>query len=65
MKPIIYATHPVAAEIKAAILAEGGKIIDAAFAPEGERIIDGLTGEDIATTPTEPPKPAPRGKAKA
>lgn len=63
MKPIVYCTHPVSPEIKAAILAEGGKIIDATFAPEGERMIDGQTGEDIA--PPTPSKPAQRGKAKA
>ncbi|WP_313349375.1 hypothetical protein [Paracoccus sp. (in: a-proteobacteria)] len=43
----IYATHPVRPEIKAWVLANGGRIIDARFAPEGERIMDGQTGHPI------------------
>jgi len=40
----IYATHPLRPEIKAEAVASGYKFIDAAFAPEGERIMDGQTG---------------------
>lgn len=43
----IYATHPVRPEIKAWVLANGGRIIDARFAPDGERIMDGQTGHPI------------------
>lgn len=41
---IIYATHPLRPELKREANAAGFKIIDAAFAPKGERIMDGQTG---------------------
>lgn len=49
---IIYATHPLRPELKREANANGCKIIDAAFAPESERIMDGQTGlpvgEDVS-----------------
>lgn len=51
-RKIVYATHPLRPEIKAEANKAGVKIIDAAFAPEGERIMDGQTGlpvgEDVS-----------------
>ncbi|MCB5411786.1 hypothetical protein [Pseudogemmobacter faecipullorum] len=41
---VIYATHPLRPELKREANANGCKIIDAAFAPKGERIMDGQTG---------------------
>ena len=35
-KPIHYEPHPVSPERKAELVAKGVRIIDAAFAPEGE-----------------------------
>lgn len=43
---IIYAVHPVAPEVKKEVNAQGFKLLDARFAPEGERIMDGQTGEE-------------------
>lgn len=60
-RKIIYATHPLRPEIKAEAVASGCKIIDAAFAPEGERIMDGQTGEEVgAEKPKAKPKAAPK-----
>ncbi|RRH67627.1 hypothetical protein [Falsigemmobacter faecalis] len=51
-RKIVYATHPLRAELKAEANKAGVKIIDAAFAPAGERIMDGQTGlpvgEDVS-----------------
>lgn len=53
---VIYCTHPVTAEVKSSILTDGGQIIDAAFALEGERIIDGQTGDEVgAVNPDDTP----------
>ena len=60
-RKIAYATHPLRPEIKAEANKAGVKIIDAAFAPEGERIMDGQTGEEVgAEKPKAKPKAAPK-----
>lgn len=40
----IYVTHPLRPELKREAVEAGLKILDAAFAPKGERIMDGQTG---------------------
>lgn len=60
----IYATHPVTAEVKALVNRHGARIIDARFAPEGARIMDGQTGDPVedqgdAVDPTPEPTPEP------
>lgn len=47
MKKIAYVKHPVSDELKAEIIKQGYKIIDAQFAPKGEP----LYGEKPKATP--------------
>lgn len=47
MKDTIFATHPVDPEVKRKANAAGYRLIDARFAPEGERIMDGQTGQPV------------------
>lgn len=46
-----YITHPVAPHVKDMIRANGHRIVDARFAPEGAQIIDGTLGADAAAEP--------------
>lgn len=62
---IVYCTHPVAPRVKAMVMANGHRIIDARFAPEGAQIIDGQFGTDAAAekaTKEEKPKPATKAR---
>lgn len=54
---IIYATHPMRPELKRDANAAGYKIIDAAFAPEGSRIMDGQTGKPVGADAEDAPRP--------
>lgn len=47
----IYATHPLRPELKREANAAGLKIVDAAFAPPGTRIMDGQTGLPVGDLP--------------
>lgn len=54
---IIYATHPLRPELKRDANAAGVRIIDAAFAPAGSRIMDGQTGQQVGADPADLPRP--------
>ncbi|WP_156458077.1 hypothetical protein [Devosia epidermidihirudinis] len=49
-----FVRHPVLPELKRKLNSEGYQIVDAAFAPEGETILDGSASEG-AKTPTKSP----------
>lgn len=48
----IYAVHPVKPEVKAEANKRGYKLLDARFAPEGEPLMDGQTGERVEASLT-------------
>jgi hypothetical protein len=53
----IFATHPVDPAIKREANAAGFRLVDARFAPEGSRLMDGQTGQPIGEDPVEPVDP--------
>lgn len=69
-RELAYVTHPVSPEVKAALMAEGLKIVDAVFAGPEDNVIDGaaiaaeLAGEPELKKPAAPKK-APAGKQAA
>ena len=64
-RKVIYEPHPVSPERKAELRAQGYAIIDARFAPEGQKPVAAPVEAAPVETPTEAPTEAPVEEVKA
>ena len=62
--PVAYVKHPITPEQKNALRAEGVRIVDAKFAPEGAEIVDLGGGDDADDEPKIPESAADIDKLK-
>jgi hypothetical protein len=58
-RKVIYEPHPVSPERKAELRAQGYAIIDARFAPEGEKPVVAPVAAPVEVAPVEAPEAAP------